>query len=50
MQWINKLERKFGKYAIKNLIVYILGAYAIGYVLYLWTALGLPPVFTAFWR
>lgn len=34
MHWMNKLERKLGKYAIKNLIVYILGAYVIGYVLY----------------
>lgn len=34
MHWMNKLERKLGKYAIKNLIVYILGAYVIGYVFY----------------
>ncbi len=33
MNFIGKLERKFGKYAINNLIVYVLGAYAIGYVL-----------------
>ncbi len=32
---LNKLERKFGKYAIKNLIVYILICYAIGYALVL---------------
>ena len=31
---LDKLEKKFGKYAINNLIVYILGAYAIGYLLY----------------
>ena len=43
MQWINKLERKFGKYAIKNLIIYILGAYAIGYVLYFMDRLGIAP-------
>lgn len=43
MQWINKLERKFGKYAIKNLIVYILGAYAIGYVLHFMDRLGITP-------
>ena len=43
MQWINKLERKFGKYAIKNLIVYIMGAYAIGYVLYFMDRLGITP-------
>lgn len=33
MNIIGKLERKFGKYAISNLIVYVLGAYVIGYVL-----------------
>lgn len=31
---LDKLERKIGKYAIKNLIYYILGGYVIGYVLY----------------
>lgn len=33
MSFIGKLERKFGKFAINNLIAYVLGAYAIGYVL-----------------
>ncbi len=33
MNFIGKLERKFGKYAISNLIAYVLGAYVIGYVL-----------------
>lgn len=33
MNFIGKLERKFGKYAISNLITYVLGAYVIGYVL-----------------
>ncbi len=32
MNIIGKLERKFGKYAINNLIMYVLGAYVIGYV------------------
>lgn len=32
---IAKLEQKIGKYAVKNLIYYILGAYVIGYILYL---------------
>lgn len=32
---IDKLENKFGKYAVKNLIYYILGAYVVGYVLLL---------------
>ncbi len=33
MNFINRLERKFGKFAIPNLIMYIMIAYAIGYVL-----------------
>ena len=33
MSWLNKLERKFGRYAIPNLIVYLIGAYSIGFVL-----------------
>lgn len=37
MHWMNKLERKIGKYAIKHLIVYILAAYAIGYILQLFS-------------
>ncbi len=32
---INKLEKKFGRFAINNLIIYILGGYAIGYILML---------------
>ena len=31
---LDKLERKIGKYAIKNLIYYILGGYLVGYILY----------------
>jgi len=30
---IDRLEKKYGRYAIKNLIYYILGAYVIGYIL-----------------
>ena len=33
MNWLNKLERKFGRYAISNLIVYLIGAYCVGFVL-----------------
>jgi len=33
MKFINKLERRFGKYAIKNLSMYIIGAYIAGYLL-----------------
>lgn len=32
MNFINKLERKYGRFAINNLIVYVLAAYAIGYI------------------
>lgn len=33
MNWINKLERKFGKYAIPNLMYYIIILYIVGFVL-----------------
>lgn len=33
MNWIDKLERKFGRYAIHNLMYYIIILYAIGFVL-----------------
>lgn len=33
MNWLNKLQRKFGKYAIPNLIVWLIGAYGVGFVL-----------------
>lgn len=32
MNWLMKLERKFGKYAIQNLTKYLLTCYAVGYV------------------
>ena len=35
MKFFNKLERKFGKYAIPNLTKYIIITYVIGYVLWL---------------
>ncbi len=31
MNWLNKLERKFGRYAVHNLTMYLIGAYIIGY-------------------
>lgn len=34
MNFINKLERKFGRYAIHNLMFYMIIIYALGYVLY----------------
>ena len=34
MNWLNKLERKFGRFAIPNLIVWLIASYTIGFVLY----------------
>jgi hypothetical protein len=33
MKWLYKLERKYGKYAIKNLMMYIVGLNAVIYIL-----------------
>lgn len=33
MNFLNKMERKFGRYAIHNLTKYMIGCYAIGYIL-----------------
>lgn len=38
LRMLNKIEKKIGKYAIKNLIYYILGGYVIGYILLLTNA------------
>ena len=35
MNWIDKLEKKFGRYAIRNLMYYIIILYAVGYVILL---------------
>lgn len=32
MNWLDKLQRKFGRYAVKNLTVYLLACYAVGFV------------------
>ena len=37
MSFMNKLERKFGKYAVPNLVNYLLAGYAIGYLLQLFS-------------
>lgn len=34
MNWLNKLEKKFGRYAIHNLTMYLIGGYVIGFALY----------------
>ena len=44
MKLMNKLERKFGKYAIKNLMLYIIGLYALGFFIELLT----PNVYTQY--
>lgn len=31
MNWLNKLERKFGRFAIHNLTMYLIGCYVVGY-------------------
>ncbi len=33
MKWFDKLERKFGRYAIRNLMYYIIGIYTLGFVI-----------------
>lgn len=34
MDFLNKMERKIGKYAIPNLMIYLIAAYCIGFVIY----------------
>ena len=33
MNWLDKLERKFGRYAIHNLMYYIIILYGVGFVM-----------------
>ncbi len=33
MKWISKMERKYGKYAVRNLSAYIIALYAAGYLM-----------------
>ena len=35
MSWLDKLERRFGKYAIPNLMNYIIILYGAGFVLFM---------------
>ena len=35
MNWLNKLERRFGRYAIHNLTLYLIGGYIIGFGVYM---------------
>lgn len=34
MNWLNKLEKKFGRFAINHLTMYLIGGYVIGYGVY----------------
>ena len=34
MNWLNKMERKYGRYAIPNLMYYVIILYGMGYVLF----------------
>lgn len=44
MNWISKLERKFGKYAIHDLPIYIVTAYAAGFMI----ELLMPEIYTRY--
>ena len=33
MKFIDKLERKYGRYGIRNLTMYIIACYVLGYIL-----------------
>ena len=35
MNFLNKMERRFGRYALTNLSLYIVLTYAAGYLLYM---------------
>lgn len=37
MNFLNKMERRFGRYALTNLSLYIVLTYAAGYLLYMIT-------------
>lgn len=59
MKLIDKLEKKFGKYAIKNLMYYIIMLYALGFVILLfkpgiyydWLSLNAPAILSGqIWR
>ena len=44
MNFINKLERKFGKYAIHNLMYYIIAIYVLGWIIQLVA----PEIYTSY--
>ena len=42
---IDKLEKKLGRFAIKNLIYYVLGGYVVGYILYILYSRGVTDLY-----
>ena len=59
MKFLNKLEKKLGKYAVKNLMYYIIMLYALGFVILLvkpeiysnWLSLNAPAILSGqIWR
>lgn len=38
MSWLSKMERKYGKYAITNITLYLIICYAVGYIIQLFNA------------
>lgn len=44
MDWFQKLERKYSKYAIQNLMMYIIVLYAVGFVFEVFAPCGLQHI------
>lgn len=45
MKWLDKLERKYGKYAIPNLMYYVIILYIVGFVINIVA----PELYTEYW-
>ena len=44
MNWLDKLERKYGRYAIHNLMFYIIGMYVVGFII----GVAVPDLYTRY--
>lgn len=44
MNWFDKLERKYGRYAIHNLMFYIIGMYVVGFII----GIAVPDLYTRY--
>lgn len=44
MNWLDKLERKYGRYAIHNLMFYIIGMYVVGFII----GIAVPDLYTRY--